>query len=608
MNKTVLFLVCASILLLLASCARQNVVCRAAWVVDLHGDGDFVGLQEAVNAASPGDVIVVTAGIFYEHVVLNKSVALHGENRSTCIIDGNGTGTVVTVNADCVEIMGFTIQQSGDRGVGILLDRSDNNTIQGNMILSNYYGVWLNDSESNLIKDNLVHGNVWGIGLEGSQHNVFEENIVSYSHLRGLHFRGSSNNMVHGTNLTNNGEGIYLEFSSNNTLRSNNLAANTYGFGVLGSELGHYIHDIDVSNVVDDRPLCYWVNQHSRQAPKNVGYLAVVNSTGITIQDLNMSHQQEGPLVAYSVNSTIESLQVSNAKHGLRMISCTDLRVVNNNFSGNAKGIRLDSSVNNTIIGNVFADNHEAIFLDDSDHNVILGNTVIENIRGVFVYYSTHNIIYHNNFVDNEKHVFIAPAKILLLNSWHWSGEGNYWSNNTGSDSDQDGIANEPYILDETNQDNHPLMGQFYNFAVTSTGPVEHVTLVCNSTISDFVFAHNSQTISFSVTGTDGMTGFCRVTIPHNLQNGSYEVFIDGAPPLTMKTVASNSTHSIVYFTYRHSTRQIVIVPEFSVLLLLVFTVGILVVSRFRNMLRTSGTAVSNNKCLCSINNPIIDR
>jgi pectin methylesterase-like acyl-CoA thioesterase len=51
------------------------------WTVDDDGPADFSSIQEAINAASPGDTIFIKTGTYYEHVVVNKTVSLIGEER-----------------------------------------------------------------------------------------------------------------------------------------------------------------------------------------------------------------------------------------------------------------------------------------------------------------------------------------------------------------------------------------------------------------------------------------------------------------------------------------------------------------------------------------------
>jgi len=75
---------------------------------------DYPTIQEAINAANPGDTIFVRAGTYYENVVVNKSVLLVGENKELTLIDGDGIGNVVSVIASNVIIHNFTIQNSGN--------------------------------------------------------------------------------------------------------------------------------------------------------------------------------------------------------------------------------------------------------------------------------------------------------------------------------------------------------------------------------------------------------------------------------------------------------------------------------------------------------------
>ena len=50
------------------------------------GDGNYTIIQKAVNNASDGDTIYVYSGIFYENIIINKSITLIGENKHTTIL------------------------------------------------------------------------------------------------------------------------------------------------------------------------------------------------------------------------------------------------------------------------------------------------------------------------------------------------------------------------------------------------------------------------------------------------------------------------------------------------------------------------------------------
>ena len=52
-------------------------------------------IQQAIDASSNGDTVLVAAGTYYENIEINKEIAIIGEDRSTTIIDGDSSGSVV---------------------------------------------------------------------------------------------------------------------------------------------------------------------------------------------------------------------------------------------------------------------------------------------------------------------------------------------------------------------------------------------------------------------------------------------------------------------------------------------------------------------------------
>ena len=109
MNKKIVSVAFASVLLLSVMIRIQFNMLVAASYDFIRVPKDYPTIQAAVDAASSGDTIQVAAGIYYEHVTVDKSLTLLGEDSTTTIIDGGWAGTVVTVTADNVNISGFTI-------------------------------------------------------------------------------------------------------------------------------------------------------------------------------------------------------------------------------------------------------------------------------------------------------------------------------------------------------------------------------------------------------------------------------------------------------------------------------------------------------------------
>jgi parallel beta-helix repeat protein len=608
-----------------------------------------------------GHVIFVEAGIYYEHVVVNKSLSLIGENSSSTFIDGGEIGKVVTITANNTKISGFKIRRAGftpsgsDSGIylrssnnivfnntitgnddwGIWLDSSSgNNTITSNNITDNWRGCMLNNTRgNNLVGNNITNQD--GICLWDSFNNIIASNIISNNAL-GIEFDSSYSNNVTGNNITSNLYGVTLFSSFNNTLRSNALDNNFYGLEVsmflyLGNQLSYFIQDIDASNTINGKPVCYWVNHNNEQVALDAGYVALVNCTNITVKDLNLKNNVQGMVLACTNNSRIQNLNITNNGHGIYLYrSCNNI-IFNSDLSNNEVGISLESSFENNIVYNNVTKATEGILLSYSSNNNITNNNIANNkYRGVFVGLSSENDIaynnvtdnkmagigiysdgkgtleknlihsnnlmnntcgvqlgdtsgnkcYHNNFVNNTEQasVHVSIGSVSYGNIWDdgYPSGGNYWSGYNGIDllsgplqneTGADGIGDSRYDIDH-----YPLMGMFSDFNAT---PEYHVQTICNSTISGFQF--NGTAISFDVTGNNGTTGFCRIYIPTSLMNGTYNVFVNGTEVSYRMLSFSNETYSYLYFTYKHSTQEVIITPEFpSFLILSLFMIATL--------------------------------
>jgi parallel beta-helix repeat protein len=145
---------------------------------------------------------------------------------------------------------------------------------------------------------------------------------------------------------------------------------------------------------------------------------------------------------------------------------------------------------NNTIIGNAISENIVGILLSGSN-TTITDNYITNNKQGLFFGFNepsdipTDVIISHNGF---EKNIMQINGCLCdeypedePPHAWDNGKVGNYWSDYNGSDANNDGFGDTPYVVDIQNQDRFPLMQNPVSFLtpVTSTElPVELVILV----------------------------------------------------------------------------------------------------------------------------------
>jgi len=427
---------------------------------------------------------------------------------------------------DCVDISIKNLTLTNNLQ-GLLLAYTNNSLITDNNVINNTYGIYLRGCYNNSISESNMVNNDYGIWLWYSSNNNMYQNNITRNHIAGIFlYLKSANNTAFGNNITYCHYGIDLSYSSNNTLKDNNVADNSFNFQVWGESLLHFIHDIDASNTVNGKPVFYCVDKRDMIVPLNGGYVALVNCTGMTVRNLNLANNSDGVMLVYTANSTITKNNITNNEFG---------------------------------IGLIF-----------SSGNTIFGNYITNNVDSFYIKSSSNNTIYHNNIINNQ----YPPSSSSITNSnnvWDngYPSGGNFWSDYSGSDADNNGISDTPYVIIDNDRDNYPLMGMFSSFN-TSLG--YYVNAISNSTIEDFEYFGTNSTIKMYVSGEEGF-GFCRVSIPHVLMNVSdiSVVIDDGLTPVLYHnyTLYDNGTHRWIYFAYEHSTHEIDIIPEFPSFLIL---------------------------------------
>ena len=418
------------------------------WTVDDDGPADFAKIQDAINVASPYDTIQVAAGTYYEQLSITKhNLTIVGENLSNTIIDGNGGGWVIFLSANNVTITGFTVQNGSFFGIN--MRQSSNCTINGNKITSNE-------------NDGLY---VWS----ESNNNTISNNVINLNGYHGIKSDQScSQNTIIGNLLAENEIGMLLSNCRGYVLRANNMTGNIYNFGVFGSSPIEFVHDIDLSNVVEEKPIYYLIDQSNliidSSTFPNLGYLALVNSDNITVRNLNLANNYQGILFANTTGSLIEHVTASHNWYGIHLVFSSN-NTVSNNFVKpcveGVTGIYLVNSKHNTLAHNEIDSCERGLYLINySSENTIVENKVLNNQYGICLQVSSSgNFIYHNNFINNTQQATTGPTSSSNWDNDYPSG-GNFWSDYTGEDlysgPDQneigsDGIGDTPYVIGNNN-------------------------------------------------------------------------------------------------------------------------------------------------------------
>jgi parallel beta-helix repeat protein len=287
----------------------------------------------------------------------------------------------------------------------------------------------------------------------------------------------------------------------------------------------------------------------------NISYNIIKNNADGVCLNLSSSNIVFGNIITYNLR-------------GVNLKSSSNNTVSKNNITNNDFGVLVNLSYNNTLSKNqIVNNNYDGIQLTSSSDNTFCGNEIKANDHyGIRLNSSYNNTFYHNNIMDNTQQLYINPS---LANFWDDGFEGNCWSDYIGVDSNHDGIGDSNYTIDANNNDRYPLMGMFHSFN-TSLGYA--VDIVSNSTIEDFWYYDYNKTIIMHVSNVTAnqIFGFCRLRIPYALTNETFQVTINGAKPDYWNyTLFDDGNSRWIYFSYQHSTLEIIIIPELQSFLIL---------------------------------------
>ncbi len=405
--------------------------------------GNYSSIQDAIDNASNGDVVYVYSGIYYEALIVLKSITLVGEEKNTTVIDGRFNDTVISVTADGVFLHGFTII-NGDYGIeidsvvdcvfsdnvlldldhGVYITDSGNMTIQNNIIdsirdtcirlinscnstvcsnsLSDCHtGLDVSHCSNNSFSDNnLDNCSDVGIDIHASTNNNFSSHTINSSYISGIWISRSHNTIISGSLFTNNGAGIDIFSSNYSEVISNTFDSNRFpGVGVRNSYETHISHNymVNSSTFIEGSVNTSFINN---TAGNNSGIYArysmnntIVGNTGFNDSELTLLS---------SNNSYLANNLFYNNSHGIEVEDSTDISIINNTAHSNWGGIGLYSCTDSLIKNNSADFNSRGISFTFSNNVLVLENIVSGNDKGIRSYESTNSTIKNNLAVNNS--------------------------------------------------------------------------------------------------------------------------------------------------------------------------------------------------------------
>lgn len=301
------------------------------WAGETHVAPGQGTLETAIAGAAPGDVLILSEGKYIGAITIDRPLTLTGGLNA--IIDANGDGTVVTIDAADVTIRTLTVIGSGmdskalDAGIKILRG-ADRAIIENNRVLGNLHGIDVHGG-----RDAQVRGNT----IEGTR------SLRMNDRGNGIYVWNSPGTLVEGNSVRWGRDGIFSNASRTSIYRNNLFRDLRFAVHYM------YTNDSEVSGNVS-------IGNH-------LGYAIMFSNKVIVKDNLSLSDISHGVMLNFANNADVSGNIVRGGTDKCTFIYNAHKNLIyNNRFEGCNIGIHFTAgSERNVLTGNAFIGNRTQV-------------------------------------------------------------------------------------------------------------------------------------------------------------------------------------------------------------------------------------------------------
>ncbi|AAV97191.1 nitrous oxide maturation protein NosD (plasmid) [Ruegeria pomeroyi DSS-3] len=308
-----------------------TLIASPLWAADWDVPNRAGAISETLAQAADGDTLRLAPGIYAETLVLSRPVTLDGMGRAT--IDGQGTGSVITVTGPGVTLRGLTVIGSG----------SDHDGIDSGIQLTK-------TARAPVVENNVLIGNLYGVDIHGAKDALVKGNRIEGRQDRRMNARGNGvyvwnapGAVVEGNDIQYGRDGIFVNSSRRNLFRDNLFRDLRFAVHYMYADNSEVSGNVSIGN--------------------DLGYAVMFTSRVKVVDNVSIGDREHGVMLNYANDSVISGNVVKGAKEKCTFLyNANKNEFTNNWFEGCGIGIHFTAgSERNRIVGNAFVGNRTQV-------------------------------------------------------------------------------------------------------------------------------------------------------------------------------------------------------------------------------------------------------
>ncbi|MFC3192658.1 NosD domain-containing protein [Marinicella sediminis] len=324
---------------------------------------EYLSIQAAIDAAVPGDRVLVDDGIYPESLVVYKALTVESVNGpESSIISGSTALNTIEVTASDVTIRGFGVENLAP------------------------------DSEADVF---------YAAGADNGQviNTKCAETEVDGVPDVAVRITGANQIRVSGLECDARGlQGIYAEQITGGEFTDNQISHQ--------AEFGIYINN--AQDVV--------IRSNQIRANDDAGIYVVESNNGIIQANISSDHQ-------INVSSTgihlwlsedfevVDNQTIDNGYSGIWISNSNRVKVTSNIVSGTSYALYLNAGYYNEVTDNQSNQNWMGLFVTGTDYSLIADNDLNQNDYGMNIRYTRNNVFINNLVTENQVMLFLGFAE-----------------------------------------------------------------------------------------------------------------------------------------------------------------------------------------------------